>query len=591
MSEKSSRFSSIPVATAMREALREGYGRQKFAADILAGIVVGIIALPLAMALAIGAGVPPQHGLYTAIIAGVLIAILGGSRGNFSGPTAAFIVILHPVTMQFGVAGLLLATIMAGLILVAMGVAGLGRLIEYIPHPVTMGFTAGIAVVIALLQIESFFGLTVEQVPSNFVERIQILAAAFPTASWPDILIGSIALGIMIVWPRLKIAVPSHLVAVTVAAILAFFLGSFWSGFDVATIGSQFSYHLDGKLMPGIPSTPPTFSWPWNWSGPGGEPLPLTLETLRGLSGPAFAIAMLGAIESLLCAVVVDNFLRTRHNPNAELIGQGIGNIVAPFFGGITATAAIARSAAGVRAGARSPVAAVTHALVVLLAVVSLAPLLAYMPMSALAALLLMTAWNMSDIKHLRNVLSIGPRSDKFVLLTCFGLTVTFDMVIAVGVGTVLAALLFMHRIAELSTGRWLSDRQAPEDIGSLPDGTRLYEISGPLFFGAAEKAMSTLKLYEPNVETVILWMGGVPMIDVTGLISLQSAVQHLRERGIYVIFAGTRPTTRRLMREAGIRTREGIMFVPSIERAITLSQEQKAAKAKASSGKVTADT
>jgi SulP family sulfate permease len=562
----------------MREAMREGYGRQKFAADVLADIVVGIIALPLAMALAIGAGVPPQHGLYTAIIAGVLIAIFGGSRGNFSGPTAAFIVILHPVTMQFGVAGLLLATVMAGIMLVAMGVAGLGRLIEYIPHPVTTGFTAGIAVVIALLQIDSFFGLTVEQVPGNFVERIQILAAAFPTASWPDIVIGSVALGIMILWPRLKLPVPSHLVAVTVGALLAFFLGKLWPGFEVATIGSQFSYHLDGKLMPGIPSTPPSFSWPWSWGGPGGEPLPLNLETLRGLSGPAFAIAMLGAIESLLCAVVVDNFLRTRHNPNAELIGQGIGNIVAPFFGGITATAALARSAAGVRAGARSPVAAVTHALVVLVAVVSLAPLLAYMPMSALAALLLMTAWNMSDIKHVRNVLRIGPVSDKFVLLTCFGLTVTFDMVIAVGVGTVLAALLFMHRIAELSTGRWLSDRQAPEVVGTLPADTRLYEISGPLFFGAAEKTMNTLKRYEKNVNTVILWMGGVPMIDVTGLISLDSAIQHLRERGIYVIFASTRPATRHLMRGAGIRTREGIMFVPTIERAVALAHEREAA-------------
>lgn len=578
MSERSSRFSSIPIATAMREAMREGYGRQKFTADVLAGVVVGIIALPLAMALAIGAGVPPQHGLYTAIIAGVLIALLGGSRGNFSGPTAAFIVILHPVTMQFGVAGLLLATVMAGIILVVMGVAGLGRLIEYIPHPVTTGFTAGIAVVIALLQVESFFGLTVEQVPENFFERIQILAMAFPSASWSDIAIGSIALGIMIVWPRLKSPVPSHLVAVFVAAVLAFFLQSLWPDFSLATIGSQFSYELDGKVMPGIPSTPPSFSWPWNWSGPGGEPLSLSLDTVRGLMGPAFAIAMLGAIESLLCAVVVDNYMRTRHDPNAELIGQGVGNIVAPFFGGITATAAIARSAAGVRAGARSPVAAITHALVVLVAVASLAPLLAYVPMSALAALLLMTAWNMSDVKHVRNVLRIGPVNDKLVLLTCFSLTVVFDMVIAVGVGTVLAALLFMHRIADLSTGRWLSDSQAPELVGPLPDDARLYEISGPLFFGAAERAMSTLKRFEPNVNTVILGMGSVPMIDLTGLISLDSAVQHLRERGIHVIFANTRPATRRLMRRAGMRTGEGIMFTPTLERAVTLAQERSVA-------------
>ncbi|HEX5515443.1 MAG TPA: SulP family inorganic anion transporter, partial [Gammaproteobacteria bacterium] len=384
----------------MREALREGYGRQTFVADVLAGVVVGIIALPLAMALAIGAGVPPQHGLYTAIIAGFLIALFGGSRGSVSGPTAAFIVILNPITAQYGVAGLLLATVMAGVMLLAMGAAGLGRLIEYIPHPVTTGFTLGIGVVIALLQVDSFFGLTLEGTPANFFERIRMLTAAFPTANWGDIAIGSIALAIMIVWPRLKTPVPSHLVAVFVAALLAYFGMQALPDFTVATIGSQFSHSLDGQILPGIPSTPPSFVWPWEWAGPKGEPLSLNLETFRGLLGPAFAIAMLGAIESLLCAVVVDNSMRTRHNPNAELIGQGIGNVVAPFFGGITATAAIARSAAAVRAGARSPVAAMVHALVVLVAIVSLASLLAYVPMSALAALLLMTAWNMSDVKH-----------------------------------------------------------------------------------------------------------------------------------------------------------------------------------------------
>lgn len=561
----------------MRDALREGYGRQKLIADILAGIVVGIIALPLAMALAIGAGVPPQHGLYTAIIAGFLIALLGGSRGSVSGPTAAFIVILNPITAQYGVAGLLLATVMAGVILIVMGVARLGRLVEYIPHPVTTGFTLGIGVVIALLQVDSFFGLEMEGNPANFFERIQMLATAFPTANWGDIAIGSIALAIMILWPLLKTPIPSHLVAVIVAAVLAYFGVKLLPDFSVATIGSQFSYVVDGQVLPGIPSTPPSLSWPWSWPGPGGEPLTLSFETFRSLAGPAFAIAMLGAIESLLCAVVVDNFLRTRHNPNAELIGQGVGNVVAPFFGGITATAAIARSAAAVRAGARSPVAAIVHAGVVLVAVASLAQLLAYVPMSALAALLLMTAWNMSDIKHVRNVLRIGPGSDRAVLLTCFALTVIFDMVVAVGVGTVLAALLFMHRVAEISGGRWLPAGQMPELKGKLPDDTRLYMLEGPLFFGAAEKTMATLKRYEPNVRTLILWMGNVPMIDVTGLIALDSALQHMREREIFVVFAGTRPATRRLMRGAGIRTREGVVFVPTLDRAVAFAQRRSA--------------
>ncbi|NLO78724.1 MAG: C4-dicarboxylic acid transporter DauA [Xanthomonadaceae bacterium] len=578
MSEAGSRFASFPIATALREALREGYGRQQLIADILAGIVVGIIALPLAMALAIGAGVPPQHGLYTAIVAGFLIALFGGSRGSVSGPTAAFIVILNPITAQYGIAGLLLATVMAGIILIVMGVARLGRLIEYIPHPVTTGFTLGIAVVIALLQVDGFLGLELEGNPANFFERMRMLAAALPTANWGDILVGGVALAIMILWPRLKTPVPAHLVAVTVAALLAYFGVKLVPDFAVATIGSQFSYvTADGQVMPGIPSTPPTLSWPWSWPGPDGEPFVLSFETLRSLIGPAFAIAMLGAIESLLCAVVVDNFLRTRHNPNAELIGQGIGNVVAPFFGGITATAAIARSAAGVRAGARSPVSAIVHALVVLLAVVSLAQLLAYVPMSALAALLLMTAWNMSDLQHVRNVLRIGPNSDRVVLLTCFALTVIFDMVVAVGVGTVLAALLFMHRVGEVSGGRWMPEAQMPELKGKLPADTRLYMLEGPLFFGAAEKAMTTLKRYEPDVRTLILWMGNVPIIDATGLIALSSALEHMRERGIFVVFAGTRPTTRRLLRGAGIRTSEGIVFVPTLERAVAFAQRRSA--------------
>lgn len=573
------RLDRLPIATALRETLREGYSRKQLTADVLAGVVVGIIALPLAMALAIGTGVAPQHGLYTAMIAGILIALFGGSRGNVSGPTAAFIVILHPIVTQYGLGGLLVATVMAGIILVLMGLGGLGRFIEYIPYPVTTGFTAGIGVVIALMQVPDFFGLTMGETPAHFFDRLLSIARALPSAHWPDLLIGAVCLAVLIYWPRLKSVVPGHLVAVVLGSLLALLLGTVVDGFEVATIGSRFSYQADGVSQPGIPPYLPGLQWPWHWPGANGEPFVLSFTVIQDLMAPAFAIAILGAIESLLCAVVVDSFLRTKHNPNAELVGQGIGNIVAPFFGGISATGAIARSAAGIRAGARSPVSAIVHGVVILLAIVSLARLLAYVPMAALAALLLMTAWNMSEAKHFVNVLKIGPMHDKAVLVTCFVLTVVFDMVVAVGVGMVLAAFLFMHRVAGLSVGRWLEDEHAAERHGALPPDARFYQIDGPLFFGATEKAISTLKLYAPGMRTVILWLGEVPMIDVTGVIALDSALRLLREQQVFVVLAGAKPNVRVLLESAGIgRDPAWAEYVDRADQAVRLAHRRYAA-------------
>ena len=376
---------SLRIGHALREScLQERYSRQRLLKDVLAGVTVGIIAIPLAMALAIASGVAPQYGLYTAIIAGFVIALTGGSRLSISGPTAAFVVILYPIAQQYGLGGLLLATVMSGVILVGMALVRLGRLIEYIPEPVTLGFTGGIAVVIATLQLKDFLGLNLTALPEHYVGKVTALVSAFPEAHLPSLAVALLTLAIMLLWPRFKTGVPAHLPAVILASVITLLLNR--QGMDIATISSQFSYLLpDGSSGQGIPPVLPEWIWPWLQPGPGGSELTLSWALLRDLLPAAFAIAMLGAIESLLCAVVLDGMTGKRHSANSELLGQGIGNIIAPFFGGITATAAIARSAANVKAGAESPVAAMVHALVVLAGLVLLAPMLAYLPMPAMA--------------------------------------------------------------------------------------------------------------------------------------------------------------------------------------------------------------
>ena len=543
-------------ATALRESLAQGYGRAGLRADLLAGVTVGIVALPLAMALAIASGVPPQHGLYTVIVAGAVIALAGGSRVNVSGPTAAFVVVLLPITQQFGLGGLLLATAMAGAILLVMGLGRLGRFIELVPYPVTIGFTAGIGVVIATLQLKDFLGLEVAPAQGHFFAQVGALARALPSASGADALIGVLTLGVLLLWPRWVKRVPGHLAALLVGSIAAVLATHWLPGFEVATIGSRFHYSLDGVTGSGIPPLLPHFDWPWRFTGADGAPLALDFETLRALLGPAFAIAMLGAIESLLCAVVADGMAGTRHDSNGELIGQGLGNLIAPFFGGIPATAAIARTATGVRAGAVSPIAAVVHAGVVLAAMVSLAGLLGYIPMAALAALLLVVAWNMSEARHFVRVVRTAPRHDILVLLTCFSLTVALDMVVAVMAGIGLAVTLFLKRTIDLTEGRRVEQPALhPEP---LPDQVALYDINGPLFFGAAHKALGTLKTVTPGLRVVVLDMHDVNLVDMTGLVALESLIETARRRDLGLVFCGLDTRLLLKMRRVGIRRRRG---------------------------------
>jgi SulP family sulfate permease len=556
-------------ASALREVLAEGYSGAMLRSDLLAGAVVGVVALPLSMALAIASGVPPTHGLYTAIVAGALIPLVGGSRFQVSGPTAAFVVILSPISHRFGIGGLALASLMAGVLLFAMGVLRMGRYIEFVPYPVTTGFTAGIAVVIATLQLKDLLGLRVAEMPEHFVERVQAIAGAVPTTHAPDLAIGLLTLAVLLMWPRVTRRVPAALAALVVGALAAGVAAWLVPGFEAATIASRFEYRLRGVVGHGVPPLPPLPLLPWSLPGPDGRPVGLSFALVRELMPAAFAIAALGAIESLLSAVVADGMTGRKHDPDAELMAQGTGNLVAPFFGGFAATGAIARTATNVRSGARSPIAALVHAIVVLLAVLLFATALGRLPMASLAALLLFVAWNMAELDHFAHMLKVAPRSDVAVLLTCFSLTVLFDMVVAVSVGVVMAALLFMRRMAEVSEVR-LVDAHPIGLTRPLPKGVIAYEIAGPLFFGAAQKAMAALQTVDTGVRVVILDLRSVPMLDATGLVGLESAFERLHRAGVLVVIGGAQSQPLRAMARAGWHDRKGrIAVYGSFERAV----------------------
>lgn len=545
----------MPFRALIDACWKEKYTSARFTRDLIAGITVGIIAIPLA--LAIGSGVPPQYGLYTSAVAGIVIALTGGSRFSVSGPTAAFVVILYPVSQQFGLAGLLVATLMSGIFLILFGLARFGRLIEYIPLSVTLGFTSGIGITIGTMQIKDFLGLQMPHVPEHYLQKVAVLAMALPTINVGDAAIGVVTLGILILWPRLGIRLPGHLPALLGGCAVMLVVNLL--GGDVATIGSQFHYQLaDGTQGNGIPQLLPQLVLPWDMPG---SNFTLSWASLQALLPAAFSMAMLGAIESLLCAVVLDGMTGTKHKANSELIGQGLGNIVAPFFGGITATAAIARSAANVRAGATSPVAAVIHALLVILALLILAPLLSWLPLSAMAALLLMVAWNMSEAHKVINLLRHAPKDDIVVMLMCMSLTVLFDMVIAISVGIVLASLLFMRSIARMT-------HLAPVNV-EVPDDVLVLRVIGPLFFAAAEGLFNDLENRIAGKRIVVLKWDAVPVLDAGGLDAFQRFVNKLPE-GCELRVSNLEFQPLRTLARAGVKPLPGrLSFYPDRQAAL----------------------
>lgn len=558
-----SHLHTLRLASALTDAcIREPYTRHRLLRDLLAGITVGIIAIPLAMALAIASGVPPQHGLYTALIAGAVIALTGGSRFSVSGPTAAFVVILAPIAHQFGLAGLSVATLIAGVLLVLMSIGRFGRLIEYIPESVTLGFTAGIAIVIATLQLKDLLGLNIVAMPEHYLAKLMVLADALPSAHWPSLLVASLTLAVLLGWPRLKLPLPGHLPAVIVGVIASLVLASL--GHGVETIGSRFSYQLaDGTLGQGIPPLLPSLVWPWQQPGADGQPLVWSLATVQALLPAAFSMAMLGAIESLLCAVVLDGMTGRRHQANGELLGQGLGNLIVPFFGGITATAAIARSAANVRAGAESPVSALIHALVVGAGLLVLAPWLSHLPMASMAALLVVVAWNMSEAHKVVALVKKAPTGDILVLFTCLSLTVLFDMVIAISTGVVIAALLFMRDISRLTKVSDISDhpKYMPEP---LAEGWAAYRINGPLFFAAADRVFAELTQMAADKRGLILHFEGVSLLDAGGLSALNRFIDHCRRHQQRLILSELQFQPLKTLAKAGVTAIPGCFSVTS---------------------------
>ncbi len=546
--------------------------------DFMSGVVVGMIAIPLGMALAIASGVAPQHGLYTVIIGGAVVAFLGGSRFQVSGPTAAFVVILAPIAHEFGLGGLLLAGFIAGIMLLLLGLARLGKMIQFIPYPVTTGFTSGIAVVIATLQFKDFFGLKIPEMPERFLGKVMALIEARGTMALTEFAVGVSTLLFLILWPKYNKKIPAPLVALSVISIVSLLLKRWVPEVEIATIGSRFSFDIDGTVGRGIPQAVPHLGLPWNFAASGGKHFQLSLDALESLLPSAFAIAMLGAIESLLSAVVADGMAQTKHDPDTELVALGIGNILCPFFGGIAVTGAIARTATNIRFGAKSPLSAVFHALFALIVVLVLAPYVSYLPMAALAALLMVVAYNMSEMKHFFHILRVAPRSDVIVLLLCFSLTIAFDMVIGVTVGVVLAALLFMRRMAEVTDGHTLTDSSHPLILNKkIPSDILIYEIDGPLFFGAAEKAAQTLTVLTDDVRGVIFLMKDVSVMDVTGLVAFESAIQKLLNGRRKICLVGLRAQPRGLIEKSELSAYQNdVLISESVDDALELVSDMK---------------
>lgn len=496
----------------------KGYTKEQLIKDILSGIIVAIIALPLSIALAIASGVGPVQGLYTAIVAGFFISFFGGSRVQIGGPTAAFVVIIYGIVTTYGTDGLIVATIMAGIILCIMGLCHFGSLIKYIPYTITTGFTCGIAVTLFIGQIKDFLGLDMGAVPSEFIEKLGAYAANITTTNPVTVAIGAVALVILILWPKVTDKLPGSLIAIIVTTAIVYF-----AKLPVNTIGSVY-----GELSSEFPSFHmPAFSY----------------KLVQELISPTFTIAILAGIESLLSAVVSDGMIGDTHKSNAELIGQGLGNIFSGLFGGIPATGAIARTAANVRNGGRTPIAGITHCITLSIILVVLMPLASLIPMTTLAAVLLVVAWNMADWTSFFHLCKTAPKSDMIVLVATFFLTVFFDLVVAIEVGVVLAALLFMKRMAETADVTAWKYADEPdvtpgeaEKMRDIPHSIRVFEISGPLFFAAADEILTITS--DKSTKVIVIRMRSVPAIDASAMRSLRDLAARAKKKHITLIFS-----------------------------------------------------
>ena len=551
------------------ELFKKGnYNKQTFTADLIAGVIVGIIALPLAIAFGIASGVSPQQGLITAVVAGFLVSFFGGSHFLIGGPTGAFIVIVYGIVAQYGISGLIIATVLAGIILVLMGVFKLGSIIKFIPYPIVVGFTSGIAVVIFSTQVKDFLGLTIENLPSEFIPQWSAYFSHIATFQLHEFLLSLGCLLVIIFWPKVTNKVPGSLIAIILGTAASVLLLKF-AGIEFATIGSKFPELANGIEVP-KPQAPH-----------------ITWDTVQNMFQPAFTIALLCAIESLLAAMVADGVTGKRHNSNTELIGQGIANIITPFFGGIPATGALARTMANINNGGKSPVAGLVHAVVLLLIFLFLMPYAVYIPLGCLAAILVMVAYNMSEWRTFKYLLK-GNKTDVSVLLITFFLTVIIDLTVAIEVGLVLAIILFVKRISETSSIKVLegdtvagteNDEKAmladTEHLDVDP-GVEIYEIDGPFFFGLASKLDEIDRdLRKQGIKVRIIRMRKVPFMDSTGLNNLRSLWKRSQKDNVQIILSGVNDNVLAYLNKVGFTQELGKEYIfPHIIPAVAKANE-----------------
>ena len=518
---------------------KNGYNKQTFIQDLLAGIIVGIVALPLAIAFGIASGATPEAGILTAIVAGFLISFFGGSKVQIGGPTGAFIVIVFGIIQEYGMNGLMIATFMAGAFLIMMGILHLGTIIKYIPYPIVVGFTSGIALTIFATQIKDLFGLQIESVPADFLGKWSVYAQHIDTINWWSLLVGLCSILIIVFTPKVNRRIPGSLAAIILMTLAT--LGLKALGIEgIETIGDRFS--ISSSLpQPEVPK--------------------ITWDSIRHLAQPAMVIAMLGAIESLLSAAVADGVIGDRHDSNQELIAQGIANMVSPLVGGIPATGAIARTMTNINNGGRTPVAGIAHAIVLAVIYLFLMPLVKYIPMACLAGILMVVAYNMSEWRSFRAILR-NPKSDIIVLLVTFFLTVIFDLTIAIEVGVLIACLLCMKRMAETTNVSVISDEIDPmadtDVMGNLehliiPEGVKVYEINGPYFFGIGNKFEEMMGDMGGRAKVRIIRMRKVPFIDSTGVHNLSNMCRMCSQMGVKVVLSGVNPTVMKVLENAGM--------------------------------------
>ena len=554
---------TVTFAPRLLKDLRR-YSKEKFMADLMAGLIVGIVALPLAIAFGIASGVSPEKGIITAIVAGFIISALGGSRVQIGGPTGAFIVIIYGIIQQFGLSGLMVATMLAGVFLILLGVFRLGTIIKFIPYPIVVGFTSGIAVTIFTTQIKDLFGLEIGEMPADFISKWGVYFSHFHTVNWPSMLVGLLSIAIIALTPKVSKKIPGSLIAIVVMTLAVYLLKEFGGIGSIKTIGD---------FYPNIKAQIPALTMP-----------DITWEQVKLLFPTAMTIAVLGAIESLLSATVADGVTGDRHDSNQELIGQGIANVCTPLFGGIPATGAIARTMTNINNGGRTPVSGIIHAAVLLLIFLVLMPLAAYIPMACLAGVLIIVSYNMSGWRTFRELMK-NPKSDITVLIITFLLTVIFDLTIAIEVGLVIACLLFMRRMAETTQVKLIADEIDPaeeidvqlheEEHLIIPRGVEVYEINGPYFFGIANKFEDLMAGMANHPKVRIIRMRRVPFIDSTGIHNLQTLCAMSRREGTEIVLSGVQEKVYEVLDHAGLCDELGKENIcPNINAALERAKE-----------------